>query len=101
MQECWNQYPAIKPTKKDRYLVTLDDGHGNQHVTICTWNVGMFWGGGYLDHLVTAWQPLPEAFVDQEKNDPNYYHQDEITRRKYDAGDLETIRKLSIFDPSP
>ena len=101
MQGDWRRYPATKPEAKGRYLVTLDDGNGHQHITICAWNLGIFWGYGPLDDLVTAWQPLPEAFVDPEKADPNYNHPDEITRRKYVAGDPETMRRLSIFDPSP
>lgn len=32
----WHPYPKEKPTKKDRYLINLDDGNGHQYITIAT-----------------------------------------------------------------
>lgn len=98
MKNAWKKYPDEKPSKKDRYLVTLDDGNGHQHISIATFYMDTFWENGAIDNIVTAWQELPPPFVDPEKNTPNYWHPDEITARKYVEGDPETLRRLGIFD---
>ncbi len=66
----WHPYPETKPTKKDRYLINLDDGNGHQYITIATFYKDTFWESGAIDHIVSAWAKLPEPYnlVRKESN---------------------------------
>lgn len=66
----WHPYPEEKPTKKDRYLISLDDGNGHQYITIATFYKDTFWESGAIDHIVSAWAELPEPF-DEGENGQN------------------------------
>ena len=91
----WHPYPEEKPTKKDRYLINLDDGNGYQYITIATFYKDTFWESGVIDHIVIAWAELPEPYIPPQPEDN---HPDAITARKYMSGDPETVKALSIFD---
>ena len=58
--------PKEKPTKKDRYLINIDDGNGHQYITIAAFYKDIFWGSGVIDHIVIAWAELPEPFDEGE-----------------------------------
>lgn len=65
----WHPYPETKPTKKDRYLINLDDGNGHQYITIATFYKDTFWESGAIDHIVSAWAELPEPYNRRNNND--------------------------------
>lgn len=65
----WHPYPEEKPTKKDRYLISLDDGNGHQYITIAAFYKDIFWGSGVIDHIVIAWAELPEPYRPEVNND--------------------------------
>ena len=65
----WHPYPETKPTKKDRYLINLDDGNGHQYITIATFYKDTFWENGAIDHIVIAWAELPEPYRPEVKNE--------------------------------
>lgn len=91
----WHPYPDEKPTKKDRYLINIDDGNGHKYITIATFYKDTFWENGAIDHIVIAWAELPEPYRPPEPEDN---HPDAITTRKYVENDPETVKALHIFD---
>lgn len=65
----WHPYPEEKPTKKDRYLISIDDGNGHQYITIATLYKDIFWESGVIDHIVIAWADLPEPYRPEVNDD--------------------------------
>lgn len=59
----WHPYPETKPTKKDRYLINLDDDNGHQYITIAMFYKDIFWESCAIDHIVSAWAELPEPYT--------------------------------------
>lgn len=59
----WHLYPAEKPDKPGKYLVT-EQWAGLRDVFINEWN-GLIWIRPYNSTFVTAWQPLPEPFKEE------------------------------------
>lgn len=68
----WHPYPDEKPTKKDRYLISLDDGNGHQYITIATFYKDTFWESGAIDHIVSAWAEMPEPYKSEAKDERNH-----------------------------
>lgn len=65
----WHPYPEEKPTKKDRYLINIDDGNGHQYITIATFYKDTFWENGAIDHIVSAWAEQPEPYRPEVKDE--------------------------------
>ena len=63
----WHPYPEEKPTKKNRYLINIDDGNAQQCSTIATFYKDTFWENGAIDHIVIAWAELPEPYRPEGK----------------------------------